>query len=154
MTSADAPNNLEEFYRTPKKFQQTFLTPLKNLRSFVATIMSMNQKIESGRLTIEQAVFKPKDLIELLARYSLPLRYSSGVSLVAVGKQEVEALLETVFSEWIDFIFVPEPQQFSIYADHDEFTTFFAQTQPELEKLVTALTAKGFEKIPDYQREF
>jgi hypothetical protein len=51
-------------------------------------------------------------LIDLLAKYSLPLRYSSGVSLVGIGKREVETLLEAVFSEWIDLIFVPEPGNF------------------------------------------
>jgi hypothetical protein len=120
----------------------------------VATILSTNQQIESGRVTIAQEVFEPESLIDLVTKYALPLRYSSDVSLVATGKQEVETLLETVFSEWLDFIFVPEPQQFSIYADHDEFTTFFTHPQPEMEKLVGALTGKGFSKIPDYQREF
>src|SRR5271156_6349148 len=144
MVLADAPDDLAEFRRTPKQFQQTFLTPLKDLPSFVATIRSTNQQMESGRVTIEQVVFEPKSLIDLLTKYSLPLRFSSGVSLVATGKQEVETLLETVFSEWLDFIFVPEPRQFSIYADHDEFTTFFTHTQSEMERLVGALTAKGF----------
>lgn len=154
MIFVDDADSLREFRQTPKQFQQTFQTPLKNLPSFVATILSTHQQIESGRVTIELVVFEPRSLIDLLTKYALPPRYSSDVSLVATGKQEIETLLETVLSEWLDFIFVPEPQQFSMYADHDEFTTFFAHTQPELEKLVSALTSKAFDKIPDYQRKF
>jgi hypothetical protein len=61
-------------------------------------------------------------------------------------------LLLAVFSDWVDFIFVPEPKSFGIYADHDEFTTFFAHTRSNLNRVVKPLAEGGFKMIPDYER--
>ena len=152
MTLSEATDTLKKFRRTPWKFQQTFLTPMQKLQSYVGVIVSASQQIKSGRVTIEQAVFEPKHLIELLTNYSLPLRYGCGVSLTANGRQEVEPLLLSVFNDWVDFIFVPEPESFAIYADHDEYTTLFAHTRSNLDGVVKALADGGFEMIPDYQR--
>lgn len=87
---------------------------MQHLRSFVAAIVSADQQLKSGRLTIEQAVFEPKHLVDLLASHSISPRYRRGVSLTATGQQEVEALLYAGFSDWVDFIFVPEPKPFAI----------------------------------------
>jgi hypothetical protein len=110
--------------------------------------------MKSGCLTIEQAVFEPTHLINLLASYSMsmPPRYGCGFSLTATGQQELEMLLLAVFSDWVDFIFVPEPKSFGIYADHDEFTTFFAHTRSNLNRVVKPLAEGGFKMIPDYER--
>ena len=80
-------------------------------------------------MAIEQAVFEPKHWIDLLTRYSLPPRYAKGVSVTATGQQELEELLHTAFTDWFDFLFVPTPKPFVIYADHDEYTTFCANTR-------------------------
>lgn len=152
MTLSDATGALRKFRRTPWKFQQTFLTPMQRLQSYVTVIVSANQQMKSGCLTIEQAVFEPTHLIKLLASYSLPPRYGCGLSLTAAGQQEVEMLLLAIFSDWIDFIFVPEPKSFAIYADHDEYTTFFAHKRSNLNRVVKALADDGFKMIPDYER--
>jgi hypothetical protein len=154
MTLSEATGTLKKFRRTAWKFQQTFLTPKQSLPSYVAGIISANEQMKSGCLTIEQAVFEPTHLINLLASYSLPprSRYGCGLSLSATGQQEVEMLLLAVFSDWIDFIFVPEPKSFAIYADHDEYTTFFAHTRSNLNRVVKALAEGGFKMIPDYER--
>jgi hypothetical protein len=39
-----------------------------------------------------------------------------------------------------------------MFADHDEYTTFFAKTGSNLNRVVTALSAKGFREIRDYER--
>jgi hypothetical protein len=154
MTLSEATGALKKFRRTAWKFQQTFLTPKQRLPSYVAGIMSANEQMKSGCLTIEQAVFEPTHLINLLASHSLPprSRYGCGLSLTATGQQEVEMLLLAIFSDWIDFIFIPEPKSFAIYADHDEYTTFFAHTRSNLNRVVKALAEGGFKMIPDYER--
>ena len=152
MNTSEAPGALKKFRRTAWKCQQTSLTPMNDLRSFVAAIVSANEQMKSGCVTIEQAVFEPTNLLNLLATHSMPPRYARGISLTAAGHQEIKALLHAIFSDWIDFIFVPEPPSFAIYADHDEYTTFFAQTRSNLNQVVTTLVDKGFKMIPDYDR--
>ena len=152
MNISEASGTLKKFRRTAWKCQQTFLTPMNDLRSFVAAIVSANEQTKSGSVTIEQAVFEPTNLLNLLASHSMPPRYTRDISLTAAGQQEIEILLHAIFSDWIDFIFVPEPRSFAIYADHDEYTTFFAHTRSNLNQVVTTLVDKGFKTVPDYDR--
>jgi hypothetical protein len=152
MNISEAAGALKKFRRTAWKCQQTFLTPMNDLRSFVAAIVSPNEQMKSGCVTIEQAVFEPTNLLNLLASHSMPPRYARGISLTAAGQREIETLLHAIFSDWIDFIFVPEPRSFAIYADHDEYTTFFAHTRSNLNQVVTTLVDKGFKTVPGYDR--
>jgi hypothetical protein len=154
MMISEATGNLKTFRRTPWKFQQTFRTPLKQLQAYVTTIVSSTREIKSGLLTIEQAVFEPAHLIDLLQSNSLPLRHASGTSVTATGQEEVESLLLAVFSDWIDFVFVPTPKLFAIYADHDEYTTFLAHTRSNLNRVANPLIQKGFTIVQNYERRF
>ncbi|HZV86677.1 MAG TPA: hypothetical protein VFF95_03955 [Candidatus Binatus sp.] len=152
MNILEAPGALKKFRRTAWKCQQTFLTPMNDLRSFVTAIVSANDQMKSGCVTIEQAVFEPTNLLNVLASHSMPPRYARGISLTAAGQQEIETLLHAIFSDVIDFIFVPAPRSFAIYADHDEYTTFFAHTRSNLNLVVRTLVDKGFKMVPDYDR--
>lgn len=152
MTLSETPGSLKRFRRTSWSFQQTFQTPLKNLPVFVPTIVSALEPIQAGTVTIDEVVFEPKHLIALLDSYSLAGQLGRDWSLTAVGRQEVEALLEAALSDWVDFSFLPTPKPFVIYADHDEFTTFYANTKSNLNRVVGALSAKGFEKVLNYER--
>jgi hypothetical protein len=145
---------LETFRGNPWEFQQTFETPLDDLPSFVKTIVSAANPIQATSLTIDQAVFEPRNLIGMLANYSFPPQYQHGLCLTAAGQKEVEELLSIVLSDWIDFLFVPEPQSFAIYADHDEYTTFYARTPAKLNLIAAALTEQGFKSKPLYKRVF
>jgi hypothetical protein len=151
MNVSDTPSALKQIRKTPWKFQQTYKTPLNNLQPFVAAIL-LTASPESACITIEQAVFEPKHWIDLLTRYSLPPRYGRGVSVTTAG-QEVEELLYTAFADWFDFVFVPTPKPFVIYADHDEYTTFYANTRSNLNRVAAALSAQGFEEVAEYRRQ-
>jgi hypothetical protein len=72
--------------------------------------------------------------------------------VTAVGAQEMQELLHTAFTDWFDFLFVPTPKPFVIYADHDEYTTFYANTRSNLNRVVEALVAQGFEEVAEYRR--
>jgi hypothetical protein len=154
MIASRAPEVLDQFCKNPWKFQQTFETPLKSLQSFVATIVSSGEPLRHGSLTIDQVVFEPRDLSAMLAKYSIPPKCERGLCLTAAGRKEVEELLGVVLGEWIDFLFVPDPQVFAIYADHDEFTTFYAHNRTNLERIASALSNGGFKAKPEYQRRF
>jgi hypothetical protein len=75
------------------------------------------------------------------------------VSVTAVGRQEIEAILGAAFSDWVDFVFVPTPTPFVICADHDEYTTFYAEASSNLDWIAEVLAAQGLERVAGYQRQ-
>ena len=121
MTLSEETGALKKFRRTAWKFQQTFLTPMQRLPTYVAGIISANEQMKSGCLTIEQAVFEPTHLINLLTSYSLPPRYEGGLSLTATGQQEVEMLLLAIFISSL-----------STNPNHLRYTLITMNTQPSL----------------------
>ncbi|MBZ5523974.1 MAG: hypothetical protein LAP21_17190 [Acidobacteriia bacterium] len=147
MTSSNAPDALTKFHRTPWKFQQTFKTPLKNLLPFVTITISAIQPFKSGQLTIETWVFEPKHLKAVLSSHSISAECQRGQCVTAVSEDEAAQLLEAALNDWVDFIFIPNPKSFAIYAHHDESTTFFAHTRSGLNRVTGALVAAGFEPI-------
>jgi hypothetical protein len=100
-------------------------------------------------------VFEPRDeLPGLFAKHSRPQQWSGVDQIIeAQGATETGELLRAALSEWIDFLFVPTPRPFVIYADHDEYTTFLAQRKGKLSGVVTALSAAHFCPV-DYVRKF
>jgi hypothetical protein len=56
-------------------------------------------------------------------------------------------------ADWIDFLFVPSPEDFAIYADHDEYTTFYAVDSNTLHTLCTQLCSSGFERVSSFRRK-
>jgi hypothetical protein len=152
MMLSDPNGVLQTFHRTPWKFQQTFRTPLQDLPAFVKAILGANQLLSGGSIVIKQWVFEPKHLYELLKSHAIEPRNLLGQSLTASNPREVEELLVAAFSDWVDFLFVPTPKAFVIYADHDEFTTFFAHTRGDLNRAVQAMAALGVKTVPDFKR--
>lgn len=154
MTTSEAPEALEQFRNNPWAFQQTFETPLKNLPPFVARIISAGGPLQAGSLVIDLVVFEPRTLIDMLTTYSIPPRYERGLCLRAAGQQEAEELLLVVLSDWIDFLFIPEPNTFAIYADHDEYTTLYAHARSSLDRVAGPLLKDGFKSVAGYVRAF
>jgi len=152
MNLSETPPFRKDFLKAPWPFQQTFQTPLQDLKRFVGTIVSANKSLREGCVIIEQVVFTPRHLNELLAKYSLP--HSSGRiwSLTSIGCEETSELLEATFGDWIDFLFVPAPKQFVIYADHDEYATFYANTKSNLNSVTEPLSQQGFKNVANYTR--
>lgn len=85
---------------------------------------------------------------------SLPVEYGHDWSIEVEGKQQVKELSIAALSDWVDFVFIPKPKPFVIYADHDEFTTFYANTKSNLNLVAQPLLANGFKQVSDYQRRF
>ncbi|HVP42115.1 MAG TPA: hypothetical protein VMS96_01710 [Terriglobales bacterium] len=154
MMWSEAPGTINKFGRTAWKFQQTFLTPLKDVRRFVETIASAMKPVEKASLTVDTWVFEPKHLDALLAGYDLSPQYRRDSTVTASGKKEVEELLYAALSDWVDFLFVPQPKPFVIYADHDEYTTFYAQIRSNLNRVTKPLSENGFKLVSGYVRRF
>jgi hypothetical protein len=153
MILSSQPGSLKRLRKIPWRFQQTFQTPLQNLRPFVETIISARQQVRSCTITVDSIVFEPKNLIELLTTKSMPPGLQHESSIQAEGDPEVGALLQAALGDSIDFWFVPAPKPFVIYADHDEYTTFFANSKSNLNGVVKVLLKTGFRKV-DYERMF
>ena len=152
MNVSENPGFLERFHKTPWRFQQTFQTPLQNLRTFVRMILSANDQVQGGCITIDQVVFEPKYLMALFAEHSLPAQCGHGLSVMVADEFEVEAILEAALSDWVDFLFVPKREPFLLFADHDEYATFYAGEMSSLDRIVAALSANGFANVPGYER--
>lgn len=154
MKLSQLQGSLKRFRRTPWRFQQTFQTPLKDLKPFVAAISSAMGPTDSASVTIDHVVFEPKHLIRFLSEHHLPPQYGHEWCITAESQPEAEGLIEAALGDWVDFAFVPAPKPFVIYADHDEYTTFYANTKSNLNRVTQPLTAAGFATVPDYEREF
>lgn len=152
MNISDTLGALKQFRKSAWRFQRTFKTPpLKNLHPFVTSIVSAS-KLQTACITIEAVVFEPKHLIEILTRHSLPAQYKSGTSVTATGQEGIEELLHAALSDWVDFLFIPTPKPFVIFADHDEYTTFYANTRSNLNRVAEPLSTNGFQEVSGYKR--
>jgi hypothetical protein len=153
MNLSDASSPLKQLGKTPWKFQRTLRTPVRNIPPFVSTILASVPSLQAARVTIETTAFEPEHLLDLLTRHSLPRQYKKGTSVLAEGQREIEELVCAVFSDWMDFLLVPTPKPFVIYADHDEYATFYANTRSNLNRVTDALLAEGIEEVSGYQRQ-
>lgn len=154
MTFAETPGSLKRFRRTPWRFQTTFSTPLRNLPEFSARILSSLGGVRSGIVSIDRVVFEPGNLIGLLHQKGCTGDVAHDVTLEATGAKEVGELLQAVLGDWLDFAFVPSPKPFVLYADHDEFTTFYANSKSNLNGVIEPLRALGFREVAGFVREF
>lgn len=158
MTLSPTPGALKRFRRTPWRYQQTFVTPLKDLQPFVAAIISCLEPIQGAVATFDEVVFEPRNLNPLFAKRSIiakamdNTRYLHDWSLSCTGEDDAGELLRVLLGDWIDFVFVPTPKRLAIFADHDEYITFLSVTKSHLNRAVRTLGDNGFQPVPDYQR--
>lgn len=135
---------LTKFTKKAWTFQCTFRTPLTSLEPFVSEIVSALAPIRKGIIAIDGYVFEPKNLRKLLSAHPKSMNLTHGWSIVSIATHSIKELLLATFQDWIDFAFIPIPQPFIIYADHDEYTTFYAMTKSNLNRVVQPLLAHGF----------
>jgi hypothetical protein len=144
---------MKKFRRTPWRFQQTFVTPLKELGAFTVAIASSIPDLASATVVVDQVVFPAKSLDALLSQRRLSLPLLRDASITAETAEDVQPLLVAAFSDWVDFLFTPSPKPFVIYADHDEYATFFASSRSHLNSVATALIDGGFKSVANYTRK-
>ena len=108
--------------------------------------------MERAVLSTDEVVFEPKHLLELMAANSVSVENKLDLNLGAEGGQSIAALLEAALGDWVDFVFVPIPESIAIYADHDEYTTFYCKDESMLTDLASEVGLAGFEPISDYIR--
>jgi hypothetical protein len=148
---SERPEEIRQFRVKPWPFQQTFKTPLKDLNRFVTTFLAPFS-LEKGTVSTDEVVFEPKNLLHLLANNSLSVQDQYHLTIQAEGKQALADLLQAALGDWVDFVFVPSPEVVGIYADHDEYTTFYNRDDVTLKNLASGLEKSGFEAVRDYTR--
>lgn len=103
---------------------------------------------------IELIVFDPVTLIGFLKTHGVVTTEGElhNVCISATSDQAADLLIATL-SDWIDFWFVRQADEFRIFADHDEYTTIYSSNLETLADIASSLTDKGFREIDDWLRE-
>ena len=152
MIVANTPGAAKRVGRMSWRFQQAFRTPLDRLNLFAAVIVSSHSAMTEASLIVVREVFNPKNLEALLGSGALS-DVGRDCCVRASSRQEAELLLRAGLADWLDFLFVPTPRPFIIYADHDEYATFYANSKSHMNKVTEPLLKAGFEQVPGYRRD-
>ena len=147
----ELPESLARFRSDPWQFQQTFKTPLKELQKFVKTVLT-GFELTACSIGTHEVVFAPDQVLRLFTRHSIRLDDQWNWIISVSGPDDIRELLATVLSDWIDFSFVLEPESFAIYADHDEYCTFYAKDESTVGQIKSSLIKAGFQAVDDYIR--
>jgi hypothetical protein len=142
---------LAAFHRDPWPIQQSFSTPLQGLNHFVSVIAD-GIPWEVAELTTDEVVFEPCNTLQLMERKQLQLEDYWDFNLRVEGQTEIAETLEALLGDSIDFLFLPSPESIAIYADHDEYTTFYSKAAESLKALTQRLTGAGFKSVEGYTR--
>ena len=109
--------------------------------------------INSATVIVDQVVFDADFLTALCPASGEGLPIRRGSSLTIQDRKEASGLLIAAFSDNLDFIFEPDPKPFVFYSDHDEWTTFYANTRSNLNHIVIPIKNLGFKLIEGWRRE-
>jgi hypothetical protein len=137
------PEAIHRFRANPWPYQTTLETPRKNMASFLSALLAVFP-VDRGVASTDQVVFEPDSVLELLKARELSIENYWTFFAEASSSEDVAVLLDAMLNDWIDFVFVPSPESFAIYADHDEFLTLYVPTSSGLSQLVTRLGLVGF----------
>lgn len=153
MEVTHVPGATKRLRKAVGRYQATFHTPLEQLPAFVATLLGAAEALRSASVTIEQVVFEPKNLHALLPTVGLEAIRRDTV-ITTVGHHTSDQLLRAALADWVDFFLVPVPQQYVLYADHDEYLTLFAATKSVVSSVRSVVRSAGFEQVSGYQRNW
>lgn len=137
------PEAIHRFRADPWPYQKTLGTPRKNMASFLSALLAV-YPVDRGVASTDQVVFEPDNTLELLKARELLIENYWTFCAEASSAGDVAALLDAMLNDWIDFVFLPSPESFAIYADHDEFLTLYVPTSSGLSQLVNRLALAGF----------
>jgi hypothetical protein len=82
---------MKKFRRTPWRFQQTFVTPLKQLTAFTGAILGSIRDVAAGTVVIDQVVFPAEALEALLSQRKLSLPLHQDASITGETSEEVQS---------------------------------------------------------------
>jgi hypothetical protein len=145
-----APEAVRQFRANSWPYQRTLVTPRKNMASFLSALLDAFP-VDQGVASTDQVIFEPDNFLELLKSRELEIENYRTFNAEASNTEDATALLAAMLNDWIDFVFVPSPPSFAVYADHDDYLTIYVPSSPERDRLVTRLELEGF-SFEDYVR--
>jgi hypothetical protein len=145
------PGTIHQFRAGPWPHQKTLVTPCHNMSIFLSTLLTVFP-VERGAASTDQVVFEPDNVLGLLRSRNIDVENRWSFCIEASETDDVSASLDAMLNDWIDFVFVPSPASFAIYADHDEYLTIYAPSAEELNRLIAELELRGFSFVADYVR--
>jgi hypothetical protein len=153
------PGAVERFLETDWPHEQTFVTPKReSLKSFVSAIVANIDLFQTGIVIFKQVIFEPDELHWFLGRHGRAVimqdtYWLDDWSIQSDARNEIEELLEAVFSETIDFAFVVQPDAFKIFTDHDGYTTFFSANESMITCLTKSFSELGVKHVEGWKRQ-
>ena len=126
------------------------MTPRRKMASFLSELVSVFP-IDHGVASTDEVVFEPDNFLQLLNTREIPIDNYWSFCAEASNAEDATALLNAMLNDWIDFVFLPSPARFAIYADHDEYLTIYVPISSALDQLVTRLELVGF-RFEEYVR--
>ncbi|MFO1514682.1 MAG: hypothetical protein U1F83_17525 [Verrucomicrobiota bacterium] len=148
MVITPASGALSKFRRTPWRFQRTL--ELGDVEQFVSLILESHGDISGGTVTIEEVVF---DTVHLASVCPAQTKFVRDCSIAVQSREDVRLLLIAALGDGPDFLFIPSPKPFVLYADHHYLVTFYANTKSHLNHVVEPLVSHGHRFIENFQRE-
>jgi hypothetical protein len=145
------PGTIHLFRTNPWPHQKTLVTPRDNMSAFLSTLLTAFP-VERGVASTDQVVFEPDSVLGLLNSRNIEVENHWCFCIEASETDDVSASLDAMLNDWIDFVFVPSPETFAIYADHDEYLTLYAPSAEELLRLIAELELRRFSFVADYVR--
>ena len=122
---------------------------MKELEKFVETLLRGFEP-ETCSISTDEIVFEPTQILSLFARHSIQVKNHWELIVGAEGQDGIKNLLVATLSDWVDFYFILEPETFAIYADHDEYCTFYAKDDLTIGRIKSSLVDAGFKPVDDY----
>jgi hypothetical protein len=134
--------------------QTTCVTPLRRLPWYTATLVEQLLPFDQALLIIDKVVFDvPPELEDLrrAAGETRPVHEAPG-HLFVNDAQGFRAALQAALSGWIDLRALFSPPTNALWADHDEYTTFFSESSGKVAEVRRVLIEDGVE-IAEYTAE-
>ena len=133
------------------KCQTTCITPLKRLPWYTAVLVEQLRPFDRALLVIDQVVFDVPPVLKKLRRHAGERRSVHDAPGHAF-ENEVEAfraVLKAALSDWVDLRALFSPSDHALWADHDEYTTFFSESSGKIAEVRRVLGEAGVQ-LTDY----
>jgi hypothetical protein len=141
----------EHSRRREWKRQMTCETPLEHLPWYTARLVEQLLPFDQALLIIDKVVFDFPPELEDMRRAvgeTRPVHQAPG-HLFQDDSEGFRAALEAALSEWIDLRALFSPAKNALWADHDEYTTFFSESSGKVAEVRRVLSEGGV-KIAEY----
>ena len=153
LTITKSPGAIKRFRRTPWRFQQTVEIPEGDeIARFVTSLIGVHIGIEQATVTVAEIIFHTARMDAVLGSLAAE-QLTRESAVTAKGRAAIEQLLIAAFWDGNEFIVVPTPKPFVMYADHDGWVTFYANTKSNLNHIIGPLVSDGFKLVKDWARE-